>query len=240
MTTHGNSTSPADAKQAILDYCLSKGALAAGVADRGHRPDRAGGAPAERSDASGPFRHLAWCGRPDARRLDRAGQGHGLLRQHGNPRKLRSTCGTESPRWSRSSFSATHPTGLAPSPRWPAPCRMTCRMARSPPTPSCCSTPPAPLPSPRAYRSPTRAFWVMPGSAYRNTGSRPATAFSPPPPSDTSTRSTAFIWRCRPVRRRCCCPRSRHRISPGPWRPKRSPSCSPHPPMSPPVSGPGC
>ena len=47
MTAHRESMSPADAKQAILDYCLSKGALAAGVADleaidriapAGHRP----------------------------------------------------------------------------------------------------------------------------------------------------------------------------------------------------------
>ena len=47
MTTHRDSTSPADAKRAILDYCLRKGALVAGVADleaidriapAGHRP----------------------------------------------------------------------------------------------------------------------------------------------------------------------------------------------------------
>ena len=47
MTSHRGDISPADAKQAILDYCLRKGALAAGVADleaieriapAGHRP----------------------------------------------------------------------------------------------------------------------------------------------------------------------------------------------------------
>ena len=47
MTTHRDGAPPADAKQAILDYCLRKGALAAGVADleaieriapAGHRP----------------------------------------------------------------------------------------------------------------------------------------------------------------------------------------------------------
>ena len=47
MATHRDGTPPEDAKQAILDYCLRKGALAAGVADleaieriapAGHRP----------------------------------------------------------------------------------------------------------------------------------------------------------------------------------------------------------
>ena len=47
MTGHCDSTPPADSKQAILEYCLRKGALAAGVADleaieriapAGHRP----------------------------------------------------------------------------------------------------------------------------------------------------------------------------------------------------------
>ena len=47
MATHRDSTPPEDAKQAILDHCLEKGALAAGVADleaieriapAGHRP----------------------------------------------------------------------------------------------------------------------------------------------------------------------------------------------------------
>ena len=47
MTTHSDGTSPADAKQAVLDYCLKRGALVAGVADleaieriapAGHRP----------------------------------------------------------------------------------------------------------------------------------------------------------------------------------------------------------
>ena len=47
MITHRDSPAPTDAKRAILDYCLGKGALAAGVADleaieriapAGHRP----------------------------------------------------------------------------------------------------------------------------------------------------------------------------------------------------------
>ena len=46
----------------------------------------------------------------------------------------------------------------------------TCRMVRSPPTRSCCSTPPAPPPGPRACRSPTRAFSATPGSALRRHG----------------------------------------------------------------------
>ena len=57
-----------------------------GRRSRSDRADCTGGTPAERPHAAGPIRHLARGRGADSGRLDRSRQGHGLFREHRDPR----------------------------------------------------------------------------------------------------------------------------------------------------------